>query len=236
MLDPLIRNLESHGRLSGAEKKALRLALARTRTIEAGEDVVRPSDRSTEVSVLLDGFACRYTLVNRSKRQITAILIPGDICTLQAAFLPIDHSVSAFTQATFGFISRDAIRVWTETLPNLTRLLWCTTFVDGTIYQEWLGNIGRRSAYQRLAHLLCEVMMRLRHMGLANDRSYELPFTQIDLADAMGLTPAHTNRVLQRLRREGLIRTEGRTVVISDWQRLARAGDFDEQYLHLPHP
>jgi CRP-like cAMP-binding protein len=117
----------------------------------------------------------------------------------------------------------------------LGRLLWRDTLVDSAIFREWVVNVGRRTAYERIAHLLCELMTRLRAMDLAQGDTCELPVTQAELADATGLSAVHTNRTLQELRAEGLIRLEGRVLTALDWEGLKGAGGFDPAYLHL-HP
>jgi CRP-like cAMP-binding protein len=111
--------------------------------------------------------------------------------------------------------------------------MWYDTLVDGSIFREWIANIGRRDAHTRMAHLLCEFALRLKVAGLGERDSYELPMTQEQLADATGLTPVHVNRTLRALDQEGLISRDKRAVRISDWKRLVAAGDFDSGYLHL---
>ena len=118
--------------------------------------------------------------------------------------------------------------------PAVGRALWTDSLVDGSIFREWIANVGRRDAYTRIAHVLCEFGLRLQHAGLGQENAYDLPMTQEQLADATGLTPVHVNRVIRKLEAEGLIsRTSPRSVAIGDWKRLAQAGDFDSGYLHM---
>lgn len=114
--------------------------------------------------------------------------------------------------------------------------LWFDTLVDASILRETLLNVGRRNARSRTAHLLCELAMRLQRVGLADDLRFDLPLTQSDLGDALGLTPIHVNRVLGRFRSEGLIENDGRTFHIANWDRLVAIGEFDPAYLHLEGP
>ena len=112
--------------------------------------------------------------------------------------------------------------------------MWLDTLVDGSIFREWIANVGRRDAHTRLAHLLCEFSLRLKIAGLGKSNQYELPMTQEQIADCTGLTSVHVNRTLKILEAEGLIqRRSSRTVTIGDWKKLAEAGDFDSTYLHL---
>jgi CRP-like cAMP-binding protein len=110
---------------------------------------------------------------------------------------------------------------------------WRETLVEASIFREWLLNVGQREAYHRLAHILCELLVRLRVVGLAEDHVCDLPITQSEFADAVGVSTVHVNRVLQELRSDGLIQTSGTKVSILDWEQLKLVGDFDESYLHL---
>jgi CRP-like cAMP-binding protein len=124
----------------------------------------------------------------------------------------------------------------TDRHPRIARALWADMLVDAAVFREWLANIGRRSAYRRVAHLLCEVMMRLDAVGLAQSGSYELPVTQTELADALGLSTVHINRILQQIRGEGLITFRGNMLMVHEWERLKAAGNFDQAYLRLSGP
>jgi CRP-like cAMP-binding protein len=118
--------------------------------------------------------------------------------------------------------------------PEIGRAMWLDTLVDGSIFREWIANVGRRDARTRLAHLLCEFGMRLQHAGLGEETSYTLPMTQEQLGDATGLTSVHVNRTIKSLEAEGLIeRVSPRSITIGDWKKLAGVGDFDSGYLHM---
>jgi CRP-like cAMP-binding protein len=127
----------------------------------------------------------------------------------------------------------DALRGITETHPHLGRMLWFSTLLDAAIHREKILSIGRRSAMARIAHIFCELLVRLRIVGLADDKGFDLPLTQADLADVTGLTSVHVNRMLKKLRDEDLLTFRGGTVTIGDWDRLQRAAEFDPSYLHL---
>ena len=228
-----IRNLENHGTLSQEEKDALDGAVNRVRDYAAREDIVRDGQKPTESCAIVEGFACRYKVLDDGRRQIMAFHIPGDLPDLHGFLLGMDHSLGTLTACKIAFIPHNVLRDITETYPNVARILWRMTLVDGAIFREWMVGMGRRSAYERIAHVLCEVLLRLKAVGLAEAYSYELLVTQAELADALGLSVVHVNRVLQRLRREGIITLKGRSLVINDWVRLQAAAEFDPSYLHL---
>ncbi len=144
----------------------------------------------------------------------------------------MDHGISCMTGARAAFIPHQALQGAMRTHGRLADLFMKHTLIDASIFRDWIANLGRRSAYQRMAHLFCEVFVRMRMLGLAEEESFRLPMTQSELADACGLSPVHVNRVLQRLRREGLIISTGDVHAIANWDGLREAGDFDETYLH----
>ena len=160
--------------------------------------------------------------------------MPGDVPDLQSLQLRVmDHSLGTLTPVVAAFIPHGALRELIRRHPGLGGVFWRDTLIDAAVFREWLTGVGRRSAYTRTAHLVCEVFVRMSSLGLADRDSFQLPLTQVAMADALGLSAVHINRVLQDLRGEGLIASRGRTVVIRDWTGLAKAGDFDAGYLHL---
>jgi CRP-like cAMP-binding protein len=160
--------------------------------------------------------------------------IPGDICDLQGFFLgEMDYAIGTLTAGRVAVIPHEELLDLTETYPRIARALSQSTFVDAAIFREWMVGMGRRSAYARIAHLLCEMGQRLQVIGLAQNGSYDLPVTQTELADALGLTVVHVNRSLQRLRRQGLITLRGGTVTLSNPEGLKQAGEFNPGYLHV---
>jgi CRP-like cAMP-binding protein len=183
---------------------------------------------------VLKGFACRYKVLGDGQRQIMSFHMAGDIPDLQSLHLGVmDHSLGTMTAVTAAFIPHTAVHDLNRRLPGVAAALWRDTLIDAAVFREWLTGVGRRSAYTRTAHLVCEVFVRMSSLGLADRDSFQLPLTQVAMADALGLSAVHINRVLQDLRGEGLIASRGRTVVIRDWTGLAKAGDFDAGYLHL---
>jgi CRP-like cAMP-binding protein len=234
MVDYLIRKLEQRDTLSDEEKRVLAEAVSHTKNVGPDEDLVRDGDRPSESNLVLEGFTCRYKLLPDGQRQITAIHIPGDFVDLHSFILKkMDHGVAALTPCKIAYFPHEALRRITENHPHLARLLWLSTLIDAGIYREWLVGMGRRSSPGQMAHLFCEMLLRLRVVGLTEGSSFQFPLTQEELGDALGLSLVHTNRTLQQLRREGLIAWEGRTVTISDWKHLQQIADFDPTYLHL---
>jgi len=234
MTNPLIQKLERRDRLSAEEKRALEDAVARVRVVAADEDIVREGDRPTESSLLLDGWAARYKVLDQGKRQITALHIAGDFVDLHSFLLKtMDHSVLALTPCRLVLVPHAALQRITEAHPHLGRLLWLNTLIDGAIHREWLTAMGRRSATAHAAHLLCELYERLAIIGLAEGQRFRFPVTQGELGDTLGLSTVHVNRVLQDLRGDGLITWRGDVVTLHDYERLKRVAEFDPTYLNL---
>lgn len=230
----LIRKLESIGELSGEDRVALARLPLEPRTFAVGTDLVREGDQPSHCCLVTEGLACRYKLTGEGQRQIMSFHMPGDIPDLQSLHLKVmDHSVGAVVRTQVAFILHEHVQRLIADRPNVGALLWRDTLIDASIFREWLTGVGRRSAYARIAHLLCELFVRARAVGLTHENSVELPITQSELGDALGLSAVHVNRVLQELRGEGLIVNRGKTLVILDWPGLEQAGDFDETYLHI---
>lgn len=234
-LQPMLRKLGYWAQFSEEDRDAL-LALPHTlKSIEPQGFVVREGDKPTHSCLVLSGYLYRHKIVAHGARQIVALQMSGDWVDLQNSLLRVaDHSVQALTRCEVAYIPAEAIREIASTHPNIGMAMWYDTLVDGSIFREWVANIGRRDAKARIAHLLCEFTLRLEAAGLAEQNSYQLPMTQEQLADATGLTPVHVNRTLRALDEDGLIVRDRRSVTVDSWKRLAEAGDFQSAYLHLP--
>jgi CRP-like cAMP-binding protein len=224
------------GEFDEADEQALLALPHRTKKIERLGYIVREREKTTHSCVMLSGYAIRHKIVAGGARQIVAVHMKGDLVDLQNSFLGVaDHSVQVLTESEVAFIPREAIRKLGFERPKIGMAMWHDTLVDGSIFREWIANVGRRDARARMAHLLCEFSLRLKVAGLGEATDYELPMTQEQLADCVGLTPVHVNRTLKSLEAEKLIdRKSSRGIVIGDWKKLAEAGDFDSSYLHLP--
>jgi CRP-like cAMP-binding protein len=183
---------------------------------------------------MLSGYSFRNKVAGNGGRQVFSIHMKGDLADLQNSLLGIaDHNLQALNHVVAAMIPVEAIQELAFTRPAVGRAMWFQTLVDASIFREWTLNVGRRDARTRAAHMLCEFAVRLETAGLGQRDGYELPMTQEQLADALGLTSVHTNRVLMALGSEGLINRTKRAVRINDWHRLAEAGDFNTAYLHL---
>jgi CRP-like cAMP-binding protein len=230
----LIRKLESIAILSDNERQAIRGLPIRTHVLNARQDIVRDGDRPSHCCLILGGWACRYKLLSQGKRQILSFHIPGDIPDLQNLHLhTMDHSLATLKQATVAFIPHEDLRELTADFPSIGAVLWRDTLIDAAIFREWMTGMGRRSAFERVGHLFCEMYLKLQAVGLAGDHRCPMPITQMDLADALGLTPVHVNRVLQEMRARTLITLRSSMLVIEAWDELLRSSEFNPTYLHL---
>lgn len=235
MLQPLVEKLAYRAELSREDREAI-LALPFTiRTMERSQFIVREREPATHSCVMLSGYSIRSKTTATGNRQIIAIQMKGEVVDLQNSMLKVaDHSVQMLTSGKVAMIPREKVIRLTLDRPAVAQAMWIDTLVDGSIFREWITNVGRRDARTRIAHLLCEFSVRLRVAGLGEDTRYELPMTQEQLADATGLTSVHVNRTIKALEKEGLIeRANPRAIEIGDWRRLADVGDFDTNYLHL---
>ena len=230
----MIRKLESIFLLTDEEKYAINDLPIKTVTLHSDQDILKIGDKPTQCCLVVDGFTCAYKMTYEGKRQILSLFIPGDIPDLQSLHLKyLDINIASITPCTLGFIDHDAMRTTCKQYPRLSAAFWRETLVSCSITREWLLNNGQRHAYNRIAHLICEIMVRLRAVGLAKDATFDFPITQVELADATGVTQIHVNRVLQALRKDGLISSNKHQITVPDWQKLKDAAEFDPLYLHL---
>jgi CRP-like cAMP-binding protein len=187
------------------------------------------------VFVLQEGIACRYRLLPDGRRQIMTFLIPGDLCDLHVFFLKaMDHSIGTLTAVRLAKIEREKVMDIAFRHPRISAALWWSTMQEEAMLRERIVALGRRDAAGRIAYLLCELLWRHKAVGLAlaND-SIQLPLTQIELADTLGLTPVHVNRVLQDLRRKGLVTLKSHVLTLLDIDQLQKIAEFNASYLHL---
>src|SRR5215217_2519423 len=204
---PLVRKLESQGlRLTDEEVAAVRGMPMQVESIRADQDIVREGDRPTRSCLILEGCVAMYKVTPTGKRQIVAFHMAGDIPDLQSTQLEVlDTSLGTLTPAKVAFIRHEAINELCEQHFRIARALWRQTLIDAAIFREWVVNVGRREALNALAHLMCEFVIRMRAMGLTDGEECDLPMTQAELGDALGISTVHVNRTLQELRAAGLI-------------------------------
>ena len=235
MAQALLRKLRTFG-LESRDLQAVERLCGDVRELQGG-DLIREGERPARVHLLLEGWACRYKLLPHGARQIMAFLIPGDLCDIHIFVLKtMDHAIGLLGPAKVAFIEPDAMLEIMDRHPRVARALWWSTLVDEAVLREWLVNIGQREAYERIAHLLTEMWLRMRAVGLAEGDAFSLPLTQTELGDTMGLTPVSVNRALQRLRKLGLISLDQKQLTIHDPQGLMEVSAFEPDYLHLDRP
>ena len=236
--DKLLLKMRARDPVSEEEEAALRDTFADFREVGASRTIVRSGVQLNESTLLIEGLACRYKDLADGQRQIMELHIAGDFVDLHSLLLKrLEHNVGAITDVRLGIAPHDRLRKITEDYPHLARLLWFSTLLDSAIHRERILSVGRRSALARIAHLLCELYLRLELVGLASDHRFALPLTQADLGDANGLTAVHVNRMLKKLRDDGLVTYRGGEVAIHDWERLQRVAEFSPSYLFLePQP
>ena len=202
--------------------------------MDGDQDVVREGDQPSDCNLLLEGMVCRYKLLEDGKRQIFSFHIPGDIFDAQSFLLNrMDHSILTLTTSRIAMISHDTLRRVFEEYPRIALAVWKDSLIDAAIFRQWVTNVGRRDALARTAHLLCETYARMASVGLVRENSVAWPMTQVELADALGISAVHVNRTLQQLRKMGVASIERQRLTIHDWPRLKAVADFDSTYLHL---
>src|SRR6478735_2524785 len=225
-LEFLIRKLRNTTELDDVDiAEILRLPVV-VKEIDADTAIVREGDKPFNCCLLNKGFCVRSKTTEQGKRQILSVHIPGDLPDLQSLHLPVmDHELRTLSASTIGFVSHAAVRQLARNRPLIAEALWRQTLIDAVLFRDWIVNIGRRPAEQRLLHLFIELQQRMSVVGLVHNETYDLPMTQTDLADATGLTPVHVSRVLKSLREHGLIQmrrsvvTIGNTTRLSEWAR-----------------
>lgn len=220
--------------LSASEQGALEAAVTAPRTFRPNTDLVREGAREDSVFILLDGWACRYETTREGGRQLPALLLPGDVANLDSLMIErVDYGVRSLTHVIVVGLRRDRALALAAEYPGIARAFTWLALIENVILSKWILSVGRRSAKDRLAHLLCELHVRLG-AGHDGENSFPFPITQEQLADALGLTSVHVNRTMQQLRGEGLIATANRTMTLTDVAALRRMCGFDPRYLHAP--
>lgn len=233
-MDPFISKLERRDDLSPVEREALRALPARLREVRAGRNVIGYAARVEVSCLLISGLCGRFSALASGARQYTEISVPGDFIDLHGLVMKhLDHGVHAFSDCQVLDVPHEALKTLTERHPHLARLLWLETVIDAAVHRQWLLALGRQNGPARLAHLICELYLRLEVVGLASDLRMDLPLTQQELGEVLGFSVVHANRTLQALRRRELITWRDQKVEILDWARLAQLAEFDPLYLRL---
>lgn len=233
MTNALAKKLQGFATLSDRDMAMLDAACGNTRTVQARHDLIREGDKPGPVIVVLEGWACRYKLLPDGSRQIMAFLMPGDFCDLHIETLEeMDHSIGTLTTCRITTISREKMDGMLGAMPNLTRAFWRAQLVDESVLRAWIVSMGRRNSLKRVAHLMLELYARMRNIGLTDDDTCGMPLSQTVLADALGLTPVHINRVLRILRERKVMALGSSTLTLLNAAELVAIAGFDENYLH----
>lgn len=233
--DLLIDRIGKFVSLEAGDTAAIHHITRHRRQMSAQQTLVHEDRRPDNIYLLLSGIAIRYRYLVDGRRQVFGYLLPGDLCDTHFVISNnCDHHVSLLSDADVALIAPAELMATMVNHPRIERALLMMSLVDAAILRECLLNLGQREAFEKLAHFFCEITARLESTGLVNsDGSFSLPLTQTDLADTMGLTVVHVNRVLRRFRDEGLLCWSRRRVTILDRARLELAADFNDAYLHL---
>ncbi len=232
----LALRLGRYAPLRTEDKRALEGEAMNTRRFGPRDNLARQGERVERIFAIVEGFACRYKLLPDGRKQIIGFMLPGDLCDTRTIALPVmDHSIAALSTVEAVVLTAGAVRRL-ESLPGLALVLARNSIVQQSIAREWMINIGHRTSFERLGHLLCELFERLNAVGLVRDGACEIPLTQPDLADTLALSAVHVNRTLMELRRSGLVSFQSKQLVVHDYASLQRAAGFDPEYLCRANP
>lgn len=230
----LLRKLEHFATLSEGDRRLLERHEGRVLHLGPRQSLLQEGDDPRNVHVVLDGWACRYKQLEDGRRQIISLCVPGDLCEPTIVLLPtISHGFCSLTSIRVSRFAHDEILQMFSESPSLERAFLIEMLVGSEMQREWTFNVGRRTAVERMAHLFCEIPMRLAAVGLSNGAGCDLPLTQADLGDILALSTVHVNRTLQDLRSTGFVELKGRHLTINNLPGLRAVAMFDPAYLHL---
>lgn len=233
MPNAFVEKLRGFGALTNRDVQLLEAATIRRQLVPAGTDLISEGSKPDPVFVVLEGWAFNYKILPGGDRQIIAFMMPGDFSDVHVSILAeVDHSITTLTDATISSIPRVEMEALVIAQPSLTKAFWWSQLVTKGVLRSTIASLGRRTSVERVAHLLCELFFRMRHVQLADSVSCIMPFTQIVLSDAVGLTPVHTNRVIRHLRNAGALKKGSGPLTISNISILAEIAGFDDNYLH----
>lgn len=233
-IDRFVLRLAKLSPLGKEARDALQNLRGKVIQASAGTDLVSPGARADGIHLIVEGLAGRFAQFSDGRRQITAIHLPGDVPDLHAVAVPIARpSLQALITTTVIKYPVEDLAALARRYPAVGEAFWAYGALDAVVLERWAGNLGRRSAVQRMAHLLCELSLRLADAGRGQRHAFSLPVTQQQLGDMLGLTPVHVNRTLKALRDQNVVTAKGRQFLVHDWESLAATADFDPSYLLL---
>jgi CRP-like cAMP-binding protein len=232
-----LKKLRARHPISAEEEAAIRAAIRDMKELPADRTFIRAGQVLSYSTLLLDGLACRYKDLRDGARQISELNVAGDFVDMHSYTLKkLDHNLQTLSPCRIAVMGHDEARALFDSFPHLRDVYWFGTNLDAAIHREWALSLGRRDAKSRTANLFCELRVRLGIVGLADESGYELALTQTDLAECLGLTSVHVNRVLRELREEGIVQFRGGRVAIADLKALERVAEFDPAYLYVQRP
>ena len=233
MANRFVEKLSGLAELSARDVATLEAATAHPRRYGARRDLIREGDEPGPMFVVLEGWGCRYKILPTGTRQIMAFLMPGDACDLHVKLLAeMDHGIQAVTPVMVATVSRETMQTMMHEHPAIARAMYVAQLVDEGTMRAWITSMGRRNSIERVAHLVCELYLRARNIGLTHGDEFALPLSQLVLADALGMTAVHINRVLKQLRVSGAMDVRRGSVSILNPRQLVQIAGFDENYLH----
>lgn len=231
-LQLFLNHILTHTDLPAGEQEALLALTAEEVTYTAHRDVVRPRQEVDHSCLVVDGLAARFDRMRDGKRAATGLYIAGDMCDLSSVVAPVAAwGIEAFTTTSLLLIPHAELRALVSRYSAIALAFWRDTALDASRLAKWVANVGRKDAPARLAHLFCELGLRMEQAGLGKRTEYELPATQAQLGDLMGLTEMHVNRSLGTLRKDEVVTFDRGAVRTEDWERLVARGQFDPIYL-----
>lgn len=234
MISTHLNKLRLRSEISPDDEQVIRGLISETREVDPDVTLVRAGDRLNASMLLLDGWMVRSKDLPSGDRQVLELHVAGDFADLHGYTLKhLDHDIVTIAPCSLAFVPHEKLTELTETHPHLARLYWQLTNIDGAISREMALSLGQRSAISRMAHLFCELYVRLKIVGKTRDNRFEFPLTQRELSECLALTVVHVNRTLQELRRMGLVEVEKRHITILDKSRLEALAEFDPGYLYL---
>lgn len=223
-----------HSRLTSEEQQAILGLRSHAAQFAARRDIVTPGQLVDHACLIVKGLAARFDLMRDGRRQVTALHIPGDMCDLHSVVQPrTAWSITSMTATTVLHVPHVDLRQIAIHYPAIAMAFWRDTAADAAVLAKWVGNLGRKDAQARLAHLFCEIGYRMELIGMGSRQCFNLPLTQEQLADVTGLTAVHVNRTLQALRESGALSFQAGVAQIHDMDRIVALGEFDPNYLRL---
>ena len=233
VLAALVRRLRTISGIDEEDVQAIRAIPVSIKHYRANQPAVRDGTRPTECCLIAEGFCVRSKTTSSGQRQILSIHIPGEIPDLQSLHLHVmDHDLITLTECTLGFISHSSMREIIRRRPNIAEFLWRDSLLEAALFREWIVNVGQRPALNQLAHTIVELRERLKIIGRVANNQFDMPLTQEQAGEAMGITAVHANRVIKQLRDEAVVDFYRGRVTILDEARLQELADFDDRYLH----